>query len=51
MKTINKKNWVRILNRNVRQVLKDKDTSFYTKGELYALLEKVWNDLDKTEAK
>lgn len=51
MKTINKKNWVRVLNRNIRQSLKDKDTSFYTKAELYSLLEKVWKNLDKEEAR
>lgn len=47
MKTISKKNWVRVLNRNIRQALKNKDTSFYEKTELYSLLEDVWKNLDK----
>ncbi len=51
MKTVNKKNWVRVLNRSIRQVLKDKDTSFYTKAELYVVLEKVWRSLDKLDAR
>jgi len=51
MKTITKKNWVRVLNRNIRQTLKYKDTSFYTKKELYEVLERVWRNLDKSDAK
>jgi hypothetical protein len=51
MKTVSRKNWVRILNRGIRRALKDKDTSFYTKSELYGILEKVWKDLEKSDAK
>jgi len=50
MKTIGRKNWVRVLNRGVRRALKDKDTSFYARAELYKLLEAIWKDLNKTNS-
>ena len=39
MKKIKEKNWIRVLNRSLRQALKNKDTSFLKKDELYELLE------------
>jgi len=41
---VKEKNWVRILNRKLRQTLKNKDTSFLAKEELYELLEKAWGE-------
>ncbi len=51
MKTVINKNWVRVLNRGIRQALKDKDTSFYTKSELCTVLERVWRGLDKLDSR
>lgn len=44
MSQVNKKNWIRILNRKLRQTLKNKDTSFLKKEELHELLEKAWGE-------
>ncbi|NOH04738.1 MAG: hypothetical protein HND47_23590 [Chloroflexi bacterium] len=41
MSRIKQKNWIRVLNRGLRQALKNKDTSFFKKDELHELLEKV----------
>jgi hypothetical protein len=47
MLQIKERNWIRVLNRGLRQALKSKDTSFLNKDELYELLEKVWMDVSQ----
>lgn len=49
MAQIEAKNWIRVLNRNLRQVLKSKDTSFLKKQELYEFLEKAWVDASQQD--
>jgi hypothetical protein len=44
MREIKQKNWVRVLNKKLRQALKGKDTSFLKTNELYELLEQVLAD-------
>lgn len=45
MMQVKEKNWVRILNRKLRRTLKNKDTSFLNKEELYELLERSWKEV------
>jgi hypothetical protein len=49
MKQIKEKNWIRVLNRSLRQALKSKDTSFLKKDELYELLENVSADASQQD--
>lgn len=49
MAQVREKNWIRVLNRSLRQALKSKDTSFLKKDELYQLLEKASADASQQD--
>lgn len=46
---VQEKNWIRVINRGLRQELRGKDTSFLNNEELYQFLERVWSNTYKKE--